>query len=74
MLKKIENDDKTKYGTFCSQSKAETVIEESDIDDMFESIYTTVISNIQNLLGEGLMMILVYYYTAHTLDEPHAPF
>ena len=53
MLKKIENDDKTKYGTFCSQSKAEKVLEESDIDDMFESIYTTVISNIQNLLGKG---------------------
>ena len=49
----MENDDKTKYGTFYSQSKAETVIEESDIDDIFESIYTTVISNIQNLLGKG---------------------
>ena len=49
----MENDDKTKYGTFYLQSKAETVIEESDIDDIFESIYTTVISNIQNLLGKG---------------------
>ena len=47
VLKKIENEDKTKYDTFYSHSKAETIINESDIDDVFESIYTTVISNIQ---------------------------
>ena len=40
MFKKIESDDKTKYGTFCSNSKADTIINESDTDDVFESIYT----------------------------------
>ena len=54
VLKKIEREDKTKYDTFYSHSKAETIINESDIDDnVFKSTYTTVISNIQKLLGKG---------------------
>ena len=52
VLKKIESKDKTKYGTFYSHSEAETIINESDIDDVFKSIYTTVISNIQKSLKE----------------------
>ena len=47
VFKKIESDDKTRYDTFYSDSKAEIIINESDIDDVFESVYTTVISNIQ---------------------------
>ena len=43
MFEKIETDDRTKYDTFYSHSKAETIINESDIDDVFESIYTTII-------------------------------
>ena len=35
VLKKIESDDKTKYGTFYSLSKAETIINESDFDDNY---------------------------------------
>ena len=35
-FKKIESDDKTEYDTFCSNSKAETTFNESDIDDVFE--------------------------------------
>ena len=31
----------------------QTLINESAIDDVFKSIYTTIISNIQKLLGEG---------------------
>ena len=54
VLKKIESEDKIKYDTFYSHSKAETIINESDIDDnVFKSIYTTVILNIQKLLGKG---------------------
>ena len=53
VLKKIESDDPTKPDTFYSHSKAETIINESDIDDVFESIYTTIISNIQKSLGKG---------------------
>ena len=39
--------------TFCSHSRAETITNESDIDDAFQSIYTTIISNIQKSLGKG---------------------
>ena len=42
-LKTIQSDDKSIYNTFYSNSKAETIIN----DDVFESIYTTIISNIQ---------------------------
>ena len=49
-IKKIESADKAKYNTFCSNSKAETIINESDIDDVFESIYG--ISNLKKSLGK----------------------
>ena len=43
--KKIENYDKRKNDTFYSHSKAETITYETDIhDDVFISIYTTIIS------------------------------
>ena len=34
VLKKIKNEDKTEYDTFYSNSKAEIIINESDIDDV----------------------------------------
>ena len=43
MFKKIESEDKTKYNTFYSHTKAETIINESDIANVFKSI-----------LGKGL--------------------
>ena len=52
-FKKIESEDKTKYDTLYSNSKPEVIINESDIDDEFESIYTTIVSNIQKFLGKG---------------------
>ena len=58
-FKKIENDDKTKYITFYSTSKAEAIINETDIDDLFQSIYSTIISNIQKYLGKGSGWITV---------------
>ena len=45
VFKKIESEDKTKNDTFYSHSKAETITNESDIDDAFQSSYTTTISN-----------------------------
>ena len=39
--------------TFYSHSKAEKFINESDIDDVFESIYIIIISNIQKCLEKG---------------------
>ena len=53
VFKKTECEDKTKYDTFCLHSKGETIINENDIDDVFQSIYTTIISNIQNSLGKS---------------------
>ena len=57
-FKKIESDDATKYSSFYSTSKAETIINENDIDDAFGSIYTTIISSIQKYLGKGLGWII----------------
>ena len=51
-LKKIQIDTKTKYSIFYWNSKAETIINESDIDDVFKSNYTIIISNIQKSLGK----------------------
>ena len=36
--KKRESDDETKYSSFYSTSKAETIVNESEIDDVYESI------------------------------------
>ena len=40
---KIQSDDKSLYSTLHSNSKAETVVNEIDIDDVFESIYSIII-------------------------------
>ena len=39
VFKKIEIEDKTKYNTFYTHSKAETIINEDDIDDVFTQLY-----------------------------------
>ena len=57
MLKKIESEDKTK--NILITLKAEIIINESDIDDnLFKSIYTTGISNIQKILGKVSLWII----------------
>ena len=38
---------------FIKSSKSEIIINESDIDDVFQSVYTTFITNIQKSLGKG---------------------
>ena len=43
---------KTKYDNFYSNSKAEIIINESDVNEVFQSIYATVITNIQKSLGK----------------------
>ena len=45
VFKKIESGDKTKYDNFYSSSKAEIIINVSDIDDVFQSFYTAIITN-----------------------------
>ena len=42
-FKKIESDDAIKYTIFYSNTKADTIINQNDINDVFESIYTTII-------------------------------
>ena len=54
VFKEIKSEDKTKYDNFYSSSKAEIIISESDNDDVFQSIYTTIITNIESYLGKGL--------------------
>ena len=53
MFKKIESEDRTKYDNFYLSSKAEIIINESNIDDVFQSIYTSIITNIQKYLGKS---------------------
>ena len=53
VFKKIESEDKAKENNFYSSSKAEVIINESDIDNVFQSIYSTIIINIQKPLGKG---------------------
>ena len=53
VFKKIESDDKSMYDSFYSNSKAEIIISENDIDDVFQSVYTTITSNVQKSLGKS---------------------
>ena len=41
------------YDTFCSHLKVQTIINESDIDGVFKSIYTAIISGIPKFLGKN---------------------
>ena len=63
--------------TFYSNSKEETIINESNFDDVFESIYTTILWNMQKNLGEGSGWI-IYWIIDHTMsiskDNPLAGF
>ena len=55
---KIESDNATKYTFFYLNSKAETIINDSSIDDVFESVYIMIASNIQKSLGKGSVSII----------------
>ena len=57
-IKKIESDDVTKYSTFHCNSKAETIMNESNIDDVIEPICSTIISNIQKSPEKDLGWII----------------
>ena len=52
-FKKIENDDGTKKTTLHSNSKTEAIINESDNDDTFQSMYSTIIPKIHKSLRTG---------------------
>ena len=59
---KKESDNKTKYSTFHLSSKAEITFNESNIHDVFKSIYSTIISS-----GKGLGWI-INSVVDHTLN------
>ena len=53
MFKKIKSEDKTNYDHFYLSSKAEIIINERDVDYMFQSFYTTIITTTQKSLGKS---------------------
>ena len=55
VFKKVESEDKTKYDTFYSNSKAKMIVNERNIDDVFQS------SNIQKSLGKYSGRITVLF-------------
>ena len=59
VFKIIESTDKTKYESFYSSSKAGITINESDIENVFKPIYTTMIANIQKSLGKVQAWLLI---------------
>ena len=56
-FKKTESDDAAKYVTFCSESKSEKIIDESDLEDVFESMYCTIISKIQKYIDDNFNIL-----------------
>ena len=66
-FKKIESEDKTRHDNFYSSSKAERVINESDIVDVFESIYAAIISNIQKS-SEKVSGWIIDSFIDHTIS------
>ena len=65
-FKKIEINNKTKYSSFCLNSKSDAIINESNIDDALESIYVTIIWNIKKIPGKGSCWIIdsvIYHIT-----------
>ena len=58
VFKKIESKHKTKYDNFYSSTEAEVIINKKDIGDVFESIYSTIVSNIQKSLGKSSVWII----------------
>ena len=67
LFKKIETEDKTRYDNFYSSSKVEIIMNKSNTDDVFQSIYTTVITIIQKYLGSGSVWI-VHSVIDHTVS------
>ena len=53
VFKKMESEDKTNHDNFYSSSKAEIIINENEIYQVFRSIYTTTIISMQKHLREG---------------------
>ena len=61
VFQKIESKDKTKFDNFYSSSKAEIITNESDINEVFQSIYNTIITKKfeVGLLIQSFIILLV---------------
>ena len=68
-VKTLVLDNETKYCTFNSSSKAETIIHDSEIDDVFESIYSTIISSKQKSLAKSSVCIIDYCRSSYQYFE-----
>ena len=63
MFKNIESEDKTKYDSFYSSSKGETVINQSRIGDVFqfEQTFKNLLEKVQaRLLIQSVIILLVF--------------
>ena len=58
VFKNIESEDKTKHDNFYSSWKVEIIINENDVDDVLQSIYTPIITKIQKSLGKDSSWII----------------
>ena len=58
VFKNIESEDKTKHDNFYSSWKADIIINENDVDDVLQSIYTPIITKIQKSLGKDSSWII----------------
>ena len=58
VFKNIESEDQTKHDNFYSSWKAEIIINENDVDDVLQSIYTPIITKIQKSLGKDSSWII----------------
>ena len=67
----MQINDAAKYSTLYLKSKAEIIINESDSDEAFGSVYSMIISNIQKSLGKGLGWI-IDSVTDHTCFKPQS--
>ena len=74
-FKKIKSEDATKFihSNFYLNSKAETIINKSNIDDEFESNHSTIISNKQKYLrkSSGWIINSVVNHTINILNSNH---
>ena len=65
-FKKIEKKyNKTKYKIFYSNSKVETIINEGNTYNVFQSIYSTIIPNIKAILIMYLNQFIVLLYQTY---------
>ena len=58
VFRKIESKDKAKYANFYSSSKPEATTNESDIVNVFQSIYTALIENVRKSSSKNSWWII----------------